>query len=165
MLNIQFCSSLVVWDLELSPLCPLAILFHHIVGNKDVEKLTVLAISAFFIARRVFLSSTTGITQPFIISLSYLYSTWGWNIGSKIRETLLDFVKKKHLTHTYKEKAPTHITLLQGVLGSIDKVGSVCCPYPLVLGGFILLLVVKLKMEKRNDQINTFWYFEFNFNQ
>ncbi|TNN44297.1 hypothetical protein EYF80_045496 [Liparis tanakae] len=40
------------------------------------HKLTSLDISAFFMARRVNLSSTTGITHPFIISLSYLYSTF-----------------------------------------------------------------------------------------
>lgn len=57
---------------------------------------------------------------------------------------MLDVVKNIYS----KDEALAYITLLQGVLGSIEEVGSVCCPDPLVLGGFIFLLVVKLKPEK-----------------
>lgn len=116
-----------------------------------MERLTVLAISLFFIARRVNLSSTTGITQPFIISLSYLYST----CGGKIRAALLDVVEINNVNHTFsKEEAPTHIALLQGVLGSIEEVWSVCCPDPLVFRGFIFLLVVKLKLKRYVELIS-----------
>lgn len=53
--------------------------------KEEMERLTMLAISLFFKARRVNLSSTTGITQPFIISLSYLYSTCGQNNEGKFK--------------------------------------------------------------------------------
>lgn len=53
--------------------------------KEEMERLTMLAISLFFKARRVNLSSTTGITQPFIISLSYLYSTCGQNDEGKFK--------------------------------------------------------------------------------
>lgn len=106
---------------------------------------TSLASSAFFLHKTVSLSSTTGITQPFSISLSYLYSTCGCNNGRKCCEILFLAVDG-----TYKVKATTHVALLQSVFGSVDKIRSVCCPDPFVLGGFILFLVVKLQMEKSN---------------
>lgn len=46
-------------------------------------------------------------------------------------------------------EAPAHVALLQRVLGSVEEVGPVCCPDPLVLGGFVFLLVGQLKMEQR----------------
>lgn len=39
----------------------------------------------------------------------------------------------------------SYITLLQGILGSVEEVGSVRSPDPLVLGGLVLLLVVQLQ--------------------
>lgn len=102
--------------------------------------LTLLASSEFFLARMVYLSSGTDITQPFNISLSYLYSTcelqtnqfiiwiffhYYWNCGGKL--------------------SGTNITLLEAVLSSMDKIRSVHSPDPFVLGGLILLLVVKLR--------------------
>lgn len=41
----------------------------------------------------------------------------------------------------------TYITLLVVDLGSVDKVGSVHSPNPLILGGLILLFVVKLQQK------------------
>lgn len=46
-------------------------------------------------------------------------------------------------------EAPAHVALLQRVLGSVEEVGPVCGPDPLVLGGFVLLLVGQLKTEQR----------------
>lgn len=45
-------------------------------GLNTRVRLTSLAISEFCKRRSISLSSVTGITQPFSISLSYLYSTW-----------------------------------------------------------------------------------------
>lgn len=41
----------------------------------------------------------------------------------------------------------TYITLLVDDFGSMDKVGSVHSPNPLILGGLILLFVVKLQQK------------------
>ena len=38
----------------------------------------------------------------------------------------------------------THVTLHESVLGSMEEVRPICGPDPLVLGGLVLLLVVKL---------------------
>lgn len=46
-------------------------------------------------------------------------------------------------------EAPAHVALLQRVLGSVEEVGPVCCPDPLVLGGLVFLLVGQLKVEQR----------------
>lgn len=51
--------------------------------------------------------------------------------------------------HMYGEdEAWAHIALLHGVLGSVEEVGPVGCPDPLVLGGFVFLLIGKLKPEQ-----------------
>lgn len=84
------------------------------------------------------MSSTTGITQPFIFSLSYLYSTCNEN---KVCASAALGKNKS------SKEALAHVALLQRVLGSVEEVGPVCCPDPLVLGGFVFLLVVQLKIE------------------
>lgn len=47
-----------------------------------------------------------------------------------------------------KRPNKAYIALLQGVLGSVEEVRSVSRPDPLVLGGFVFLLVGKLKPEQ-----------------
>lgn len=88
------------------------------------------------------MSLVTGITQPFIISLSYLYSTCGWSRFGGVRAGIFGVIESWS-----QMNRGAHIALLQRVLGSINEVGSVSRPDPLVLGLLVLLLVVKLQMK------------------
>lgn len=49
----------------------------------------------------------------------------------------------------------SYITLLQGILGSVEEVGSVRSPDPLVLGGLVLLLVVQLQPAGENGVMSS----------
>lgn len=107
--------------------------------------LTSLVIWVLFCASRVSLSSTTGMTQPFKYSLSYLYSycQTGGRLAFGTRN-----ISYCTLHPAILEKFQTHVTLLQRVLGGIEKVGPLWGPHPPEFGGFILLLVIQLEQKK-----------------
>lgn len=127
--------------------------------------LTSLVIWVLFCASRVSLSSTTGMTQPFKYSLSYLYSycQTGGRLAFGTRN-----ISYCTLHPAILEKFQTHVTLLQRVLGGIEKVGPLWGPHPPEFGGFILLLVIQLEQKKTQRIIFFFgkilrWFFNFDF--